>query len=238
MEFTLPPLTQESFSRWWNKKVPRNGDVDERIVYPGIKLNCSTKSRDLRSQITPEHVFVTQEKGTNVYHHKVLGSNNVFIHLPKRLYSHCFRNINIHSIPTDNRILVRLTENTSVVLPFIPDDFVSQKRTKRSMQTRMRKRDTKKKRKVEEIEQQPYKGWITKVISPATESGADEAIDSFRLLLYVRAQMEQNDAKIETCIPNPFAGAKTIDEITSSREKQIALTTVVQFVHHYARHMF
>lgn len=106
------------------------------------------------------------------------------------------------------------------------------------MQTRMRKRDTKKKRKVEEIEQQPYKGWITKVISPATESGADEAIDSFRLLLYVRAQMEQNDAKIETCIPNPFAGAKTIDEITSSREKQIALTTVVQFVHHYARHMF
>merc|ERR1712166_954671 len=181
MEFTLPPLTQESFSRWYNKKVPSNNNIDERVVYPGVKLSCSTKSRDLRSQITSEHVFVTHEVDTNVYHHKVLGSNNVFIGLPKRLYSHCFRNINIHSIPTDNRILVRLTENTSVVLPFIPDDFVSQKRTKRSMQTRMRKRDTKKKRKIQEIEQQTYTGWITKVISPATDSGADEAIDSFRL---------------------------------------------------------
>ena len=238
MEFTLPPLTQESFSRWWNKKVHRNDDVDERIVYPGVKLNCSTKSRDLRSQITPEHVFVTHEKGTNTYHHKVLGSNNLFIHLPKRLYSHCFRNINIHSIPTDNRILVRLTENTSVVLPFIPDDFVLQKRTKRSVQTRMRKRESKKKRKTEETEHQPYVGWITRVISPATDAGADDSIDSFRLLSYIRTQIETNDDSLTTCIPNPFAGAKTIDEITSNPEKQIALSTVIQFVHHYARHIF
>ena len=63
MDFTLPALTQESFSRWYNKQVPRSDDVDERIVYPGIKLNCSTKSRDLRSNIAPRHVFVTQEIG-------------------------------------------------------------------------------------------------------------------------------------------------------------------------------
>jgi len=238
MEFTLPPLTQESFSRWWNKKVSRNDDVDERIVYPGRKLNCSTKSRDLRSQITPEHVFVTQEQGTNVYHHKVLGSNNVFIHLPKRLYSHCFRNINIHSIPTDNRILVRLTENTAVVLPYIPDDFVVQKRTKRSVQTRMRKRDSKKKRKVEQSESEHYTGWVTKVVSPATDLAADEGIDSFKLFSYIRAQMRENDNNLDVCIPNPFAGVKNIEEINGSPEKQIALTTIVQFVHHYARHIF
>lgn len=106
------------------------------------------------------------------------------------------------------------------------------------MQTRMRKRDTKKKRKIQEIEQQTYTGWITKVISPATDSGADEAIDSFRLLSYIREQMEENDRTLEICLPNPFAGTKTIDEITSNHEKQIALTTVIQFVHHYARHMF
>ena len=128
MDFTLPPLTQESFSRWYNKQVPRTDNIDERIVYPGIKLNCSTKSRDLRSVIKPCNVFVTQEKGTDTFYHKVLGSNNVFVSLPKRLYSHCFRNINIHSIPTDNRIIVRLTENTDVTLPYIPDDFVDQKR--------------------------------------------------------------------------------------------------------------
>jgi hypothetical protein len=238
MEFTLPPLTQESFSRWWNKKVPRNDDVDERIVYPGVKLNCSTKSRDLRSQITPDHVFVTKEEVTNRFHHKVLGSNNVFIHLPKRLYSHCFRNINIHSIPTDNRILVRLTENTSVILPYIPDDFVSQKRTKRSVQTRMRKRDSKKKRKVEQLEPEHYNGWVTKVISPATDLAADEGIDSFKLFTYIRSQMRDNDNNLNTCIPNPFSGVTSIEEVNGSVEKQIALTTIVQFVHHYARHIF
>lgn len=239
MEFTLPSLTQESFSRWWNKKVPRNDQVDERIVYPGIRLNCSTKSRDLRSQITPEHVFVTKETGTNTFHHKVLGSNNVFIHLPKRLYSHCFRNINIHSIPDDNRIMVRLTENTSVVLPYIPDDFVSQKRTKRSVQNRMRKREGgKKKRKREQRASEPYVGWVTKVVTPATVAGADESIDAFQLISYIRAEMKRNDENIDICIPNPFSGTYSIQDINANPEKLKALTIVVQFVHHYMRHVF
>tara|TARA_B100001059_G_C17734315_1_gene527966 strand:+ start:359 stop:1075 length:717 start_codon:yes stop_codon:yes gene_type:complete len=236
MEFTLPPLTQESFSRWWNKKVPRSDKEDERIVYPGVRLNCSTKSRDLRSQIRPEHVFVTQETGTNTFHHKVLGSNNVFIHLPKRLYSHCFRNINIHSIPTDNRITVRLTENTSVVLPFIPDDFVSQKRTKRSVQTRMRKRDQKKKRKKSSESAEPYEGWVTRVVTPATVPGADDGIDAYRLMSYIRQELRNNDDNLNTCIPNPFAGTKTIEEINGNGEKLKSLTVVIQFIHHYLRH--
>lgn len=236
MEFTLPALTQESFSRWYNKKVPRSDTVDERIVYPGSRLNCSTKSRDLRSQIRPEHVFVTHEQGTNTFHHKVLGSNNVFIPLPKRLYSHCFRNINIHSIPTDNRITVRLTENTSVVLPFIPDDFVSQKRTKRSVQTRMRKRDSKKKRKRQAEPSEPYEGWVTRVVTPATVPGADDAIDAFHLMSYIRTEMKNNDNNLDVCIPNPFAGANTIEDINGSDEKLRTLTVVIQFIHHYMRH--
>jgi len=236
MEFTLPPLTQESFSRWWNKKVPRNDSTDERIVYPGLRLNCSTKSRDLRSNIRPEHVFITQESGSATFHHKVLGSNNEFIHLPKRLYSHCFRNINIHSIPTDNRITVRLTENTSVLLPFIPDDFVSQKRTKRSVQTRMRKRDSKKKRKRTTDTREPYEGWVTRVVAPATETGADDGIDAFHLMSYIRAEMKRNDDNIDVCIPNPFAGARTMEEINGNDEKLKALSVVVQFIHHYMRH--
>jgi len=240
MEFTLPPLTQESFSRWYNKKVPRNDSIVETIVYPGIRLKCSTKSRDLRSQIKPENVFVTCEKDSNVFHHKVLGSNNLFIQLPKRLYSHCFRNINIHSIPTDNRITVRLTENTSVVLPFIPDDFVVQKKSKRSLQSRTRsKRETKKAKKRETSSPTTgYTGWVTKVLSPATELSADESIDSFQLMSYIRNELQKNDSQLDVCIPNPFAGVKTIDEIHQNPEKQTALTIIIQFIHNYARHAF
>lgn len=236
MDFTLPALTQESFSRWYNKQVPRNDNVDERIVYPGIKLNCSTKSRDLRSVIMPHHVFVTQDMGTNVFHHKVLGSNNQFVSLPKRLYSHCFRNINIHSIPTDNRIIVRLTENTSVTLPYIPDDFVDQKRSKRSGSTRSRISREPKRIKIEKKDpDSPYTGWVTQVLSPGTDQGADGGIDSFSLLNYIRKELENNDKKLDTSMPNPFRGLSTVEMI--KEEKGPLLTGIIQFVHHYARHI-
>ena len=49
--------------------------------------------------------------------------------------------------------------------------------------------------------------------------------------------MQQNDEKLDVCIPNPFSGVKNIEEINGAPDKQIALTTIVQFVHHYARHI-
>lgn len=236
MDFTLPALTQESFSRWYNKRIPRTDNIDERVVYPGKKLECSTKSRDLRSQISPENVFVTRETGTNKFFHKVLGNNNTFALLPKRLYSHCFRNINIHSIPADNRILVRLTENTSVNLPYIPDDFVHQKRTKRSSNSRSRGTTRQaKKRKCRQGSPVQYSGWITSVLSPDTDEHAGNGIGSFQLLMHVRKQIRQNDTNIHLCVANPFAGCKTIEEIERKPEKKQALTTIIQFLHHYGR---
>lgn len=237
MDFTLPPLSQESFTRWYNKKLSRNDNKDERVLYPGVKLQCSTKSRDLRSQVNAENVFVTHIIGTNTFHHKVLGSNNVFVSLPKRLYSHCFRNINIHSIPDDNRIRVRLTEATTVVLPFIPDDFVAQKKSKRSSGGRQRvKKEIKKPRTTYIPGNSAYIGWVSHVMSPATELGVDGAIDSFSLFAYIKAVVKQQEDSMDTNIPNPFAGAKNIEEILDSPDKQQIMTHIVQFIHHYGKH--
>jgi hypothetical protein len=244
MDFTLPPLTQQSFSRWYNKKVTRGDNVEERIVYPGVALTCSTKSRDLRSQITSEHVFITHEPVENIFHHKVLGSNNSFADLPKRLYSQCFHNINIHSIPPHNRITVRLTENTSIVLPFIPDDFVAQKRSKRGALSSRKTRGSVKKVKLEQEAQSivgghaaRYTGWVSHVMAPDTETTADSGIDAFRLLLYIREQLEDNDARLNTVVPNPFADTTSLHDIQQDTDKQLALTTVIQFLHHYGRHL-
>jgi hypothetical protein len=243
MEFTLPPLTQQSFSRWYNKKVPRADNVEERIVYPGLPLTCSTKSRDLRSEIEAKHVFITHEPGQNKFHHKVLGSNSVFAPLPKRLYSQCFHNINIHSIPHDNRITVRLTENTSIVLPFIPDDFVAQKKSKRGLSTRKTRGNSKKMKREKEannIATRPnsshYTGWVSHVLSPDTDSTTCNGIDSFRLMAYVREQFRQNDNDFNAVMPNPFSGSTTIATILSDPQQKTALTTVVHFLHHYGRH--
>ena len=243
MDFTLPPLTQESFSRWYNKKVPRADNVHERIVYPGVPLTCSTKSRDLRSEIEAKHVFITHEPIQNIFHHKVLGSNNVFASLPKRLYSQCFHNINIHSVPPQNRITVRLTENTSIVLPFIPDDFVAQKRSKRGMSTRKTRGNAKKMKREQEVQDSvgesnshKYTGWVSHVLSADTEATTGNGIDSFRLMAYIREQLRQNDSDFNLCVPNPFAGSRSIADILSDPQQQAALSSVVHFVHHYGRH--
>jgi|TARA_B110000908_G_scaffold172143_1_gene237935 hypothetical protein len=243
MEFTLPALKQQSFSKWFNKKVPRTDNMEERIVYPGIKLSCSTKSRDLRSEITPGHIFITYEKETEKFFHKVLGSNNQFALLPKRLYSHCFHNINIHSIPPNNRITVRLTESTSVILPYIPDDFVTQKRSKRGSMVR-KTRGSVKKMKLEHDEQlnsqwngkkKKYVGWVTQVLSPDTETAGDAGINGFRLKAYLRDKLQEYENALLITVPNPFADSENISDICNDPEQAIALTTVLHFLHHYGR---
>ena len=80
-----------------------------------------------------------------------------------------------------------------------------------------------------------YTGWVTRVLTPATDIAADNSIDKFHLINYITSQLKANDQQINSCIPNPFAGTTTIDEINQNSEKQIALDTIIQFVHHYAR---
>jgi len=244
MDFTLPPLTQQSFSRWYNKKVPRADKIEERILYPGIALTCSTKSRDLRSQITAKNVFITHEKESGIFHHKVLGSNNAFAALPKRLYSQCFHNINIHSIPPENRMTVRLTENTSVVLPFIPDDFVAQKRAKRGGVALSRKtRGSAKKMKIDSDAKREasvcpdvmYTGWVSNVMSASTEPAAQSGIDSFRLMMFVRKQLAAYDEDFNSYVPNPFNNVRTVADIQGDSDKNLALETVIGFMHHYGK---
>jgi len=246
MNFTLPALSQQSFSRWYNKLIPRTDKVEERIVYPGIKLTCSTKSRDLRSQITPAHIFITYEAGKNIFNHKVLGSNDAFAPLPKRLYSHCFHNINIHSIPPNNRITVRLTENTSVILPYIPDDFVNQKKAKRGTMVRKTRGTIKKMKQERDTKQQAqysgkkrkYVGWVTQVLSAETDATADEGIDGYRLKEYIREKISEHEDSIMRVVPNPFNDCGSIADIENDPEKKVALDTILQFVFHYQRNSF
>ena len=128
MDFTLPPPQQQSFTSWWRKKIPNS---NEMIVYPGIQLKCGGKSRDLRSKMNSSNVFISHDAETNTFRHYFLASNNTFNLIPKRLFSNCFPNIHIHSVPPCNRIRVRLTEQDTLILPYIPDEFWEMKRQKR-----------------------------------------------------------------------------------------------------------
>ena len=61
MDFTLPALTQESFSRWYNKQVPRTDNIDERIVLSRYQTQLFNKiQRPALSAIQPCNVFYYQ----------------------------------------------------------------------------------------------------------------------------------------------------------------------------------
>lgn len=81
-----------------------------------------------------------------------------------------------------------------------------------------------------------YVGWVSHVLSPATDTTTINGIDSFRLMAYIRDQFRQHDDDFNTVVPNPFSGSSSIAAILSNPQQQTALATVVQFMHHYGRH--
>ena len=50
-EFSLPRLRQEEFSTFYNKKLERADNIEEHITYPGIPLEVSSRSRNLKKTI-------------------------------------------------------------------------------------------------------------------------------------------------------------------------------------------
>jgi hypothetical protein len=130
-----------------------------------------------------------------------------------------------------------------VILPYIPDDFVTQKRSKRGTMVRKTRGTVKKmKQEVDERKQAQYSGkkrkyvgWVTEVLSSETDLAADGGIDGFRLKAYIAEKIEEFEDSILEVVTNPFADCMCIADIENSVEKKIALDTVVRFMFHYNR---
>jgi hypothetical protein len=139
-----------------------------------------------------------------------------------------------------------LTENTSVILPYIPDDFVNQKKAKRGTMVRKTRGTIKKMKQERDTKQQAqysgkkrkYVGWVTQVLSAETDATADEGIDGYRLKEYIREKISEHEDSIMRVVPNPFNDCGSIADIENDPEKKVALDTILQFVFHYQRNSF
>tara|TARA_Y100000389_G_scaffold194535_1_gene224693 strand:- start:402 stop:1124 length:723 start_codon:yes stop_codon:yes gene_type:complete len=218
--FPLPNLSQEQFSSFYGKKTNNN----ETIVYPGIKLPCSTKNKNIKRHIGPKHVFIVKSNGT--FTHRILGSDNQWSVLPKRLHSVCFPKVHLASIPDNNRIKIQLTDTIFETLPFVPDEFYKQKVKKAKEPNKPVTRRNKRKRLVNSARRvtEPYEGWKIEGIAKKPNK-----ISKNTLIGKIRTCVDIASDKV---IGNPF------DANLSSDEAKRAFTTVVQFVHHYAREEF
>ena len=224
--FSLPTPSQENFTHWFGKKIV-GGEV---VVYPGETLPCTTKHRQLKQKVQPKHVFITQNG--EAFQYKLYGSDRQFIALPKRLYSVCFPNISLHSIPTDNRIRIRLTEQTTTVVPVIPDAFLEQKRSKQkraaSAQPQTR---ASAKRQRSESNASKYDGWI--IHTPLSTTQNSPQVTKEDLINYIHTVIRYVDTKASMVVRNPFEGAQTIEEVLQSNRPE--LQTIVRFIYHFMR---
>lgn len=219
--FPLPPPDQARFTQWFQKTIP---ETDEIIIYPGEQLTCSTRSRLLKTTIRPKHVFITQDKEGH-FKHKLLGNDNKFTPLPKRLYSVCFPKVHVSAVPTNNRITIPISDSRQLTLPFIPDEFYKQKIAKAERHTNPGQRRTKRRRTTQAAQPtQNYAGW-----SSLLANRSANAPSKYVVLRRLRGILDMLDER--NVVPsNPFDGC---DESLNGCEDKLA--TVVQFIYHYAR---
>ena len=217
MTFTLPRLTQELYTRWFDKKIP---NTDEHIVYPGRQLPCMTKTSALKNSLKPEHVFITKSKSSGNFFHRVLGDDGIFAYLPKRLYAMVYPNILFNTIPENNRIKVKLSNRRSIMLPYIPDSFFEQKKKSGRRSSSRPKRQREQKSEPQQRSKKPYRGWNP----PANTT----QIDKDTLIGNIKAVIANIDEKGLEVLP-PFQGSK-LDE-----NNETEFSTICKFVYHYAR---
>lgn len=217
--FTLPPLSQDQFSTYYGKQIENK----ETIVYPGVKLNCTSQTKNLKRFVKPENIFITK-KGNNFFH-RVLGSDNQWSILPKRLHSVCFPKINLTSVPKHNRIKIQLSDTIYEILPYIPDEFHKTKMTKAERNSKPITRRNKRKRsemKTQNIKKH-YTGWEIEGIQN------NKKITKQEIMQKIKSCMHYAKDKL---IHNPFEAGM------DNKEAKQAFASVVQFVHHYAREEF
>lgn len=226
-EFTLPPLTQDDFSSYYGKPIPRLDGVVETIVYPGQRLTCSSRSRNIKKHVQPRNVFITKIVEDGTFQHRLCGNDNVWSILPKRLHTACFPKIHIGSIPNNNRVRLQLTDTIYEVLPYIPDEFYKLKQVKAERPGKPVTRRLKRQRLHEEQskEQLPYVGWfVSGIEEPPEETGISKQT-MMNHLKHIMDRVSMSD----TIVDNPFERVKNPLELTEQ------FKTIVQFVHHYCR---
>ena len=216
LDFPLPPLTQERFTKYFNTSIDRKSD--EVIVYPGEQLQCSTKTNTLKKKLKPKHIFITRNaKGQ--FFHRVLGDDGRFQMLPKRLYAMCYPQVSFASVPDGNRVRVRLSSRTTITLPYIPDSFYEQKR-RASQRTSTRPKRAREPV-VEDTVAEAYRGWNPP--EPEHIMTKKEMMAHIRTCIHV-AETSSTD------VPPPFTG-----ELDTNKDAAPHFATIVKFVYHYCR---
>lgn len=226
MSFPLPIASQEHYTKWFNYEIKKGPFKKFKIVWVGKELSLRFKS-DVNVEILPENVFICKKK--NIFEYFVIDKNEDIYKLPKKHYTTCFPGIQYNSIPSDNKIKVKITDKIVLELPFIPQSFLEQKRNKTS---RKRRRVMNTNNVIEDkIDfNEVYPQWHVL----QNHQNKDNSLKK-QIMLLIRSLVKYADANVNYNMKDPFESISNINEIKNNKEFLNTLKIIVSFVFNYCR---
>lgn len=224
MSYPLPRASQECWTKWYNHKVQYGALKNKTIVWAARELPCRIKSDQVKTCIGPQHVFILKEGNEFVY--AIMDNMENLYKLPKKYYTSCFPGVQYSNVPKNNRCKVKLTKKKSVELPYIPEPFLEQKRSK---STRKRRRTESTHENIETIDfalQAPE--WTVLQSEKVMMDNKDDIIH------LVRSLVHYSDTNENFTLTNDFEGI-TLNDIKTNDTLRTKMKTIVTFVYYYCR---
>ena len=226
MSFPLPLASQEHYTRWFKYKIKKKSLKNFIILWAGEPLTVRFKS-EKNIDIQPKNVFICRRDQD--FEYVVIDKNEEIYKLPKKYYTTCFPGIQYNNIPPSNKIMVQITQNMKVELPFIPPSFLEQKKQKTS---RKRRRIVSSlEDKSENIDfNDTYPTWH--VLQNIQVNNTPIKKD---ILLLIRSIIKFSDQNENYVLKDPFADITEIEEIFKNKEYLTTMKIIINFIYNYCR---
>jgi hypothetical protein len=222
--YPLPRANQECWTKWYNRTITHGALKNKTILWVAQELPCRFKSEQVKDIIGPHHVFIL--KLNDKFSYGVIDETETMYRLPKKYYTACFPGIQYSQVPKNNRCKVKLSGRRTIELPYIPESFLEQKKTKTS---RKRRRSDVKSSDIEDLDfSVTTPEWTVLGEKKESEGNKD---DIFHLIRSVIAYSDKNE---NFDLKNDFENI-TVEQIQNSDELREKMKTVISFIYYYCR---
>ena len=222
--FPLPRASQQCYTKWYNFTVKSGALRNKTILWAAEQLPCRFRSEQVKDIIGPQHVFILTL--SKQFYYALIDSTSTVYRLPKKYFTSCFPAIQYRQVPKDNRCKVKLSNRNSVVLPYIPESFLEQKKNK---STRKRRRTETTGNNMEAIDfNEDVPEWS--ILNNGTRVSSNKE----QLFHLIRSIIDFNDTNQNFELTNPFED-KTIEQVHGDERLKEKLKIVISFIYFYCR---
>jgi len=231
MQYPLPRASQEWYTKFFQTTIKKGALSGFTIQWVGQPLTCRFKSDRIKNILSPQNVFILK-KG-NAYEYALIDDRGNCYKLPRKFFTVCFPNISLNAVPEDNRFEIQITKRKKIKLPFIPDSFLEQKKTKTSRKRRKLYHtvDSPPVSNVESIDYNVSNVPSWHVLQNTTQNNRSIKKEIVHLIRSVIALTDSSSF----ILSDPFESVENIDDLIKKDGLSEKFKVIISFIFHYCR---